>query len=625
MKLKNSLFIKLTASILLVFMLAATGAGIFGILYLVSRVDVMADSYLDAGYCQTTLDNKVVMIDTYYALKLRQEDTDSTQYDITSYETELGVTGESNFVWQLYDDGGTLLLGNIGEEEKLTSLLGSHQPRRQDVYRFTDTNPTRRETLHVVYGLREGLPYKDIFYHQSQLFVRLQKLLAPVIIATVAAVLFGIVLFSFLVAAAGRKEGTDKIALNPFDRIWLEPLVLAAILCLVLTFTIYDVVAAILMAFAVSLLSIAVVLSVVRRAKAGELYKTTFLCLLMRFFVLIARHVNIALRVGGIVIIYLLIQLLLTTLLAHSPSFQALIVWLFSSAAVVALCVLAAIQYDRLKKATDRMAAGELGQVVDENKVALFSRMARNLNSTGKALNLAVERATSSERMKTELITNVSHDIKTPLTSIISYVGLLKTTDIQDPKAQEYIDVLERKSKRLAQLMADLVEASKVTSGNVTVEMEPLNLGELVKQAGGEFESRLEERGITLMCHLPEQPVMVMADGRHLWRVLDNLFGNTVKYALDGTRVYVDVADLAGEAILSMKNISREPLNIRPDELMERFVRGDQARNTEGSGLGLSIARSLMELQDGSMDIQIDGDLFKVILCLKKVPPEMTA
>ena len=227
--------------------------------------------------------------------------------------------------------------------------------------------------------------------------------------------------------------------------------------------------------------------------------------------------------------------------------------------------------------------------------------------------------------MKTELITNVSHDIKTPLTSIISYVGLLKTTDIQDPKAQEYIDVLERKSKRLAQLMADLVEASKVTSGNVTVEMEPLNLGELVKQAGGEFESRLEERGITLMCHLPEQPVMVMADGRHLWRVLDNLFGNTVKYALDGTRVYVDVADLAGEAILSMKNISREPLNIRPDELMERFVRGDQARNTEGSGLGLSIARSLMELQDGSMDIQIDGDLFKVILCLKKAPPEMMA
>ena len=396
-------------------------------------------------------------------------------------------------------------------------------------------------------------------------------------------------------------------------------------ICLSMLLVCIVVLGAILMAFAVSLLSIAVVLSVVRRAKAGELYKTTFLCLLMRFFVLIARHVNIALRVGGIVIIYLLIQLLLTTLLAHSPSFQALIVWLFSSAAVVALCVLAAIQYDRLKKATDRMAAGELGQVVDENKVALFSRMARNLNSTGKALNLAVERATSSERMKTELITNVSHDIKTPLTSIISYVGLLKTTDIQDPKAQEYIDVLERKSKRLAQLMADLVEASKVTSGNVTVEMEPLNLGELVKQAGGEFESRLEERGITLMCHLPEQPVMVMADGRHLWRVLDNLFGNTVKYALDGTRVYVDVADLAGEAILSMKNLSREPLNIRPDELMERFVRGDQARNTEGSGLGLSIARSLMELQDGSMDIQIDGDLFKVILCLKKVPPEMTA
>ena len=178
--------------------------------------------------------------------------------------------------------------------------------------------------------------------------------------------------------------------------------------------------------------------------------------------------------------------------------------------------------------------------------------------------------------------------------------------------------MLERKSKRLGQLMADLVEASKVTSGNVTVNMEMLNLSELVKQAGGEFESRLEERGIQLMCQLPEQPVMVYADGRHMWRVLDNIFGNTVKYALDGTRVYVDLADLAGEVILSVKNISRDPLNIRPEELTERFVRGDQARNTEGSGLGLSIARSLMELQGGSMDIQIDGDLFKVILCLKK-------
>lgn len=199
-------------------------------------------------------------------------------------------------------------------------------------------------------------------------------------------------------------------------------------------------------------------------------------------------------------------------------------------------------------------------------------------------------------------------------------MGLLKSTAIDDPTALEYIDVLEKKSKRLAQLMADLVEASKVTSGNITVNLEPLNISELIKQAGGEFESRLEERHIQLLCRLPELPVFVVADGRHMWRVLDNLFGNAVKYALDNTRVYVDLLDTEQEALISTKT-SQEALGIQPDELMERFVRGDSSRYTEGSGLGLSIAKSLMELQQGSMNIQIDGDLFKVVLCLRKAPP----
>lgn len=197
--------------------------------------------------------------------------------------------------------------------------------------------------------------------------------------------------------------------------------------------------------------------------------------------------------------------------------------WVMGNVALVLLAVWIAVQYDTLRKATERMAAGELGQVVKEGDVPLFKPLAANLNHCGEALTAAVQDATRSERLKTELITNVSHDIKTPLTSIISYVDLLKTTDIQDPKALEYIAVLEKKSKRLAQLMVDLVEASKVTSGNVSVEMEPLNLGELIKQASGEFEARLEEKNIALLCRLPEEPVMVMADGRHMWRVLDNL------------------------------------------------------------------------------------------------------
>ena len=294
-------------------------------------------------------------------------------------------------------------------------------------------------------------------------------------------------------------------------------------------------------------------------------------------------------------------------------------IWIMGNLSLIVLIVIVAIQYDKVKQGTEKMAEGNLGVVINEKEVPFFGQMAHNLNSSGSAIKIAVEHATQSERMKSELITNVSHDIKTPLTSIINYVDLLKTTGITDPKALEYVDVLERKSKRLAQLMADLVEASKVTSGAVGVHMESLNLGELVKQAGGEFEERFAERGIQLMCRLPDQPVLVYADGRHMWRVLDNLFGNAVKYALDNTRIYVDLADLGNEVVLSMKNISRDPLNIHPDELMERFTRGDSARVGEGSGLGLSIARSLMALQNGTLDLQIDGDLFKVVLALKKM------
>ena len=363
---------------------------------------------------------------------------------------------------------------------------------------------------------------------------------------------------------------------------------------------------------------LATVLSIVRRIKAGKVYQTTFLHLLVKFFVTVMQHVHVVVRVAGAFVLYAAAQLVLVLAMSQG-TVLAWFIWIMGNLSLIVLIVIVAIQYDKVKQGTEKMAEGNLGVVINEKEVPFFGQMAHNLNSSGSAIKIAVEHATQSERMKSELITNVSHDIKTPLTSIINYVDFLKTTGITDPKALEYVDVLERKSKRLAQLMADLVEASKVTSGAVGVHMESLNLGELVKQAGGEFEERFAERGIQLMCRLPDQPVLVYADGRHMWRVLDNLFGNAVKYALDNTRIYVDLADLGNEVVLSMKNISRDPLNIHPDELMERFTRGDSARVGEGSGLGLSIARSLMELQNGTLDLQIDGDLFKVVLALKKM------
>ena len=243
-------------------------------------------------------------------------------------------------------------------------------------------------------------------------------------------------------------------------------------------------------------------------------------------------------------------------------------------------------------------------------------RHAEHLNAIGEGMNKAVEQRMKSERLKTELITNVSHDIKTPLTSIVNYVDLLKKEELP-PAAGEYLAVLDRQSKRLKKLTEDLVEASKASTGSMTVSMEPIVVNEIIHQAIGDYDEKLAAGRLEVIVSTFEGNLMALADGRLLWRVLDNLLSNVCKYALGGTRVYVDLSAHDGRVFLSMKNISRDPLNISADELMERFVRGDASRHTEGSGLGLNIARSLMDLMDGTFQLSVDGDLFKAELSLK--------
>ena len=262
------------------------------------------------------------------------------------------------------------------------------------------------------------------------------------------------------------------------------------------------------------------------------------------------------------------------------------------------------------------MSGGNLTEKI-ENKFLLgcFGDLAGHLNDLGDVCVESARQQMKSERMKTELITNVSHDIKTPLTSIINYVDLLRRTDDEAARA-EYLAILDNQSQRLKKLIEDLMEMSRASSGNVAVEITPTDVGEALHQALGEFADRLEQRGLTVMTKIPAEPVMAQCDGRHLWRVLSNALSNVVKYAMPGTRVYVDLERKAGMVEISLKNISAQTLNISSDELMERFVRGDASRNTEGNGLGLNIAKSLMEVQGGKLDLVVDGDLFKVILTL---------
>lgn len=259
-----------------------------------------------------------------------------------------------------------------------------------------------------------------------------------------------------------------------------------------------------------------------------------------------------------------------------------------------------------------KMSEGDTSYKIDTTGFSgKGANLAKTLNNIGDGLETALQEKVKSERLKADLITNVSHDIKTPLTSIINYVDLLKREKIQDKKIQKYLDVLDQKSQRLKTLTEDLVEASKASSGNIKLDIANIDLVELIHQTNGEFEEKYEIRHLELVANLPQENILIAADGRRLWRVLENLYNNAFKYAMEHSRVYVDVAVKKDYVYFTIKNVSQNPLNINADELTERFVRGDVARTTEGSGLGLSIAKSLTLLQGGLFDIYIDGDLFK--------------
>lgn len=278
-------------------------------------------------------------------------------------------------------------------------------------------------------------------------------------------------------------------------------------------------------------------------------------------------------------------------------------------------------KFKQIHDATEKIYKGDTNIKLDESLyTGVLKELAIYINDIAGGFSNAIKESLKSERLKTELITNVSHDIKTPLTSIINYVDLLKQENIQNEKAKEYIEVLDNKSQRLKKLIEDLVEASKASSGNIKINKEVLNVKELINQVTGEFEDKFNSRGLNIISKLPEETVYIKADSRYLYRVLENTYSNVAKYAEENTRVYIDcILEEENTVAIYVKNISKDELNISADELMQRFVRGDKSRNTEGSGLGLSIAKSLTELQDGTFNIYLDGDLFKVAIKFKRV------
>ncbi len=288
---------------------------------------------------------------------------------------------------------------------------------------------------------------------------------------------------------------------------------------------------------------------------------------------------------------------------------------------MLGICVLyAAVMMSRLRKGARALAAGDLSHHLDTSRMVLdLKAHGEDLNSIANGMSIAVGEQLKSERMKTELITNVSHDLKTPLTSIINYAGLINAEPTDNENIKEYCGVLMRQSERLKRLIEDLVEASKASAGVLDVALMPCDPEVFLEQAGGEYEDKLRGAGLELVTKKPARHGRIMADGRRMWRVFDNLMNNACKYAQSGTRVYMSLDYIGKQAVITIKNTSAAPLDISADELMERFVRGDQSRSTEGNGLGLSIAKSMAELQGGTLRLEIDGDLFKAVLSFPEI------
>ena len=348
--------------------------------------------------------------------------------------------------------------------------------------------------------------------------------------------------------------------------------------------------------------------SLVRRIKAHTMWTNSLLYMFIQWFINMWNHRSI---IGRLVIE--IIGLIFINLLSYASGFFFLACIIDGIA--IYFVLKKTIDQSKIRDGLKQMGQGNMSYEIPTDKMGKDDKeLVEAINNIQGGMKVAIDQSLKSERMKTELIANVSHDIKTPLTSIINYVDLLKREHIDNEKVQEYIKVLEEKSQRLKTLTEDVVEASKVSSGNIQLECMDLNLNEILNQTIGEFEELFEEKQLQLISSIPIPPTIVSVDGRRVFRILENIFNNALKYSMPNTRVYVELKEENGSAIIIMKNVSEQPLNISAEELTERFIRGDASRTTEGSGIGLSIAKSLTELQHGTFEIQLDGDLFKVFI-----------
>lgn len=496
-----------------------------------------------------------------------------------------------------------------------------------------NTSPKTTYQMVVILPQNVGTDWNstDLYVQANTLLNFVYSMRYTALVTMFVSFIIGAAAFVFLMCAAGHRNGTDEIVTTVWDHLWLDVFAVGAVLAEVFVFYVaaiflinVDVAYLPFILFVTAVATLCMgwllllfLLSFSVRVKLGKWWRHT-LC--YQFFRKIGQFARMIWENIGFLWKVILVMLVLAFfegigVLMFFNSDIALLLWLLEKLVLYPLVLWYCVQLNQLKSGTEKIAGGEPGyQISTKRMTGIFKEQGEQINHISDGMTHAIEERMKSERFKTELITNVSHDIKTPLTSIINYVDLLEKEDLHNETAQEYLEVLERQSSRLKKLIEDLIEASKASTGNLPVHLERLEAGIFMTQTVGEFEEKTKAAGLDLVIEKPETPVYIMADSRHFWRVIDNLMNNICKYAQNGTRVYINLEVKEAQVSITFRNTSKYPLNISSDELMERFVRGDASRNTEGSGLGLSITNSLMDLMGGTFRLYVDGDLFKVVL-----------
>lgn len=646
---------KLTGLILHLFFTVVLTIAVFLLASMLSKnifelSDVGTEQFLDSGYYTKCIEKKCDDLSDYLRLLIKGESRTSEENRRYLQYTNEFKSGESNFCYwyrigeawytnqpdtkegQEFDVEAVLMeaktMGNYLIYDLVDKEFGTDINGMAD-YFFGGGNQMLwpADDMTLIIGIDTELSAEDDIYEASREYEQLHPWIKVCIFCGLVSLMGWIISLVYLTLATGRRTGEEKINLNPIDKIKTEILVAAFIfmmaeLVILITkvnseeWAVYGIIVASgTVSLVIDGLFLIFYLSMVRRMKAEMLWETSVACWLesgiRKVFARQKTTVRVLLLFAG----HMAVCFVLAVGAFYYQSMTALVLLLLFSAGECYMILRKAVEQYQIRLGVEKIRDGALSGKIDiEQLHGEEKSLAEAINNIGEGLLHAVDDSTKNERMKADLITNVSHDIKTPLTSIINYVNLMKLEKIDNERVQGYIKILDEKSQRLKQLTADLVEASKISSGNVKLDMQVIDLVELVYQTSGEFNEKFEQKELTIVTKLPKTAVLIRADGRQLYRVIENLYNNVAKYALEKTRVYVDIAYVEEKVVFSIKNVSEHSLareNSNAGDLTERFIRGDSSRTTEGSGLGLSIAKSLTVLMGGVFDIKVDGDLFK--------------